>query len=60
MESQVQETNQDQWMVIQSKSGQLHVVPIKDQRKHDSTLECWCSPTQDEDVIVHHAADGRT
>lgn len=39
-----------------------HVVPMGDLREHDSSKDCWCNPTPDEDepaVWVHHSMDRR-
>ncbi len=35
-----------------------HVIPIDDLREHEG-VECWCHPTEDEGVYVHHAMDLR-
>lgn len=43
-------------------SNKLHVVPLGDYREHEASADCWCRPTPDtenEDVIKHHALDGR-
>ena len=40
----------------------LHVVPINDLREHVASKDCWCKPTEDDqvdDVWIHHAMDGR-
>lgn len=39
--------------------GGVHVVPLNDLREHDLNGSCWCKPTKDEGVWVHHAMDGR-
>lgn len=39
--------------------GGVHVVPLNDLREHDLNGSCWCKPTHDEGVWVHHAMDGR-
>lgn len=36
------------------------VFPLNDLREHDpDSVECWCSPTWDGDILVHHSMDGR-
>jgi hypothetical protein len=35
-----------------------HVYPAHDLREH-SLKDCWCNPTEDEGVLVHHSLDGR-
>jgi len=40
----------------------IHVVPLGDLREHESSKDCWCSPTQDDEwseVWVHNSMDGR-
>ncbi len=40
----------------------LHVVPLNDLREHVSSKDCWCKPTEDDqvdDVWVHHSMDKR-
>ena len=47
------------WKVLLTEQTDTpHVVPIDDLRGHEPT-ECWCGPTFDEDVWVHHAMDKR-
>lgn len=36
-----------------------HVVPHHDLREHSISDECWCAPTEDEGVMVHHSMDRR-
>jgi hypothetical protein len=36
-----------------------HVYPLGDLRDHTLTMECWCHPTDDEGVMVHHSMDRR-
>lgn len=62
-------TAQDGWIGIHADDGLSHVVPQNDLYPHDTqheldpdgtlSLRCWCAPTYDEGVIVHHSADGR-
>jgi len=35
------------------------VKPIGDLREHDDGEGCWCSPSDDEGVLVHHSLDQR-
>lgn len=36
------------------------VFPLGDLREHDPDSEaCWCNPTYDDGVLVHHSADRR-
>lgn len=37
----------------------LEVVPIGDLREHQEGPGCWCCPTDDEGVLVHHSMDRR-
>ena len=43
------------WNVM--KSG--HVMPVDDLFEHTESVECWCKPTNDDGVIIHHSRDGR-
>jgi hypothetical protein len=37
-----------------------HVYPLDDLREHDTEGDaCWCRPTEDDGVLIHHAMDGR-
>ena len=36
-----------------------HVIPIDDLKPHLETADCWCHPTDDEGVMVHHSLDKR-
>lgn len=36
-----------------------HVVPLNDLREHDAISDCWCDPTYDDGVMVHHSMDRR-
>lgn len=45
-----------------SNGERWHVMPVGDLREHESSMECWCKPTpddEDDNVILHHALDGR-
>ena len=35
-----------------------HVYPAHDLREHSLT-SCWCNPTDDDGILVHHSLDGR-
>ena len=39
-----------------------HIVPNEDLRPHQPAVDCWCHPTEDDEVPgvwMHHALDGR-
>ncbi len=36
-----------------------HIVPLNDLRDHDTNGSCWCKPTLDDGVWLHHSMDGR-
>jgi hypothetical protein len=35
------------------------VMPIDDLREHEFGDGCWCRPTLDDGVLVHHSMDRR-
>jgi 3'-phosphoadenosine 5'-phosphosulfate sulfotransferase (PAPS reductase)/FAD synthetase len=37
----------------------VHVYPVGDYREHDLTEGCWCCPSIDDGVAIHHAMDER-
>ena len=37
----------------------IHVHPLNDSAFHDLEWNCWCCPTIEGDVVIHHSADGR-
>ena len=42
------------------RDDKIHVVPLNDLREHDTSIECWCKPTVNEDdIVIHHALDDR-
>jgi len=43
------------WRVTEDK----HVIPVADDIAHDDNEGCWCIPTYDAGVWVHHSRDGR-
>jgi hypothetical protein len=44
------------WQVW-SVDGENHVIPVGEDHSH--TEMCWCKPTLDGEVWVHHARDRR-
>ena len=36
-----------------------HAMPMKDVHEHVPSLECWCRPQPDENIIEHIPMDGR-
>ena len=46
------------WGVYETE-GFPHVIPHNDLREHTVSPGCWCSPTEDEGMIVHHSMDRR-
>jgi hypothetical protein len=48
------------WLVLAATpEDPAHVIPIGDIREHVSRSDCWCEPTFDDGVMVHHAMDRR-
>lgn len=48
------------WISLEPLPGKLpHVMPINDLREHVESNDCWCSPTEDDGVMVHHSMDRR-
>ena len=39
--------------------GDIHVMPVDDLREHVDSRDCWCRPTYDDGVWVHHSMDLR-
>jgi len=39
----------------------MHIMPLHDYREHETSKECWCNPTVDEDenLVTHNSLDGR-
>ena len=48
-----------QWNAIALPNGERHVIPVNDLRPHAQAPDCWCRPTDDEGVWVHHSLDQR-
>ena len=47
------------WIVrFTDQTSTPHVVPVDDLREHDPE-NCWCCPTFNEDMWVHHSMDKR-
>jgi len=46
------------WLASIAREGQ-HVMPVDDLREHHAHETCWCKPTNDEGVWMHHAMDRR-
>lgn len=47
------------WQILYTEQTSTpHVVPIDDLREHQP-VNCWCCPTIDENVLVHHSMDLR-
>ena len=37
-----------------------HVYPLNDLRDHVTEGDgCWCQPTDEDGVLIHHSMDGR-
>jgi len=50
------------WVVVETDSGDRHVMPIDDLRPHVAGVGCWCGPRQDDEdgyVIIQDAMDLR-
>ena len=47
------------WRASALPNGERHVTPLDDLRPHDEAQDCWCGPTDDDGVLVHHALDRR-
>ena len=45
------------WEVLRGRDAMRHVIPTDDVRAHEPLSECWCGPTEDDGVMVHHALD---
>ena len=35
------------------------IYPLNDLREHDTDGKCWCKPTDDDGLRVHHSMDRR-
>lgn len=47
------------WRVAWLDDGERHVTPIGDLREHQESSGCFCHPTDDKGVWVHHSLDRR-
>lgn len=47
------------WEAIALPNGEKHVIPLNDLKPHTEMAKCWCHPTDDDGVLVHHAMDNR-
>lgn len=47
------------WLAVRNGPLAAHVIPLDDLRPHAELVNCWCRPTNDDGVWVHHALDGR-
>lgn len=45
------------WEVVRGRDAVRHVIPAEDVREHEPLAKCWCAPTEDDGVLVHHATD---
>jgi hypothetical protein len=46
------------WLIQETDDG-MQVVPLQDLRDHIFDPTCWCNPTLDDGVWVHHSMDLR-
>ncbi len=37
----------------------IEVLPLDDLRDHEHGAECWCSPAEDDGVLIHNSMDDR-
>lgn len=47
------------WSIWDTDLDERHLVPNDDARPHSHTDKCWCEPTLNEGLFVHHPADRR-
>lgn len=54
-------TNRRGWMCLTATPVHCATVyPVGDLREHDpDNAACWCQPTYDDGVLVHHSMDRR-
>lgn len=53
------EAERQAWEAIALPGGERHVLPLADLKPHAEAPQCWCCPTDDDGVWVHHAMDRR-
>ncbi len=46
------------WLIL-GMINRPHVMPLGDLREHIVDDLCWCGPTDDDGVMVHHSLDLR-
>lgn len=54
----VQPAIRNDWLIEESCDG-MQVIPLQDLRDHVFDQGCWCKPTLDGNVWVHHSMDLR-
>ena len=47
------------WLALIDPAGERVVLPLQDLRDHDHSSFCWCMPTDQDGVWVHHSLDQR-
>jgi hypothetical protein len=47
------------WRAVALHTGERHVLPLEDLRPHTHSATCWCGPSDDDGVWVHHSLDRR-
>lgn len=51
------------WDVVRMSSGDVHVIPVADQREHEELRQCWCRPRLEQTawhmLVAHNSLDGR-
>lgn len=47
------------WGIFEPDNGEVHICPLNDLRDHVKDRICWCHPTEDEGLWVHHSLDQR-
>lgn len=47
------------WLGEWNDADICHVHPVSDLRPHTLDDACWCGPTEDEGLMVHHSMDRR-
>lgn len=35
------------------------IIPLNDLKPHNLSVHCWCRPTEDDGVLIHHSMDQR-
>jgi hypothetical protein len=47
------------WCAFLHPNGYRSVMPVNDYREHEVSDVCWCRPTLDDGVLIHHSMDRR-